>query len=226
MSGLLLDSVAEYLGSAVDGLAYSDETDEGNVFVDRIASSPDRAVALYSMPSQESDSKLPYDYVDFQVLARGRADRDVWAREMLMKVYSVLHGLRNVQLSGGAQVIYILAMQSSPAPMGDDENGRPEFALDFRAEVYNATVARTAPGGTGWPEPPTPPLPGRPDANFVWDQSVASSVWTVLHNLGKRCAVSVVDTTGRLIMGEIEYLDINTIRITFSAAFSGSAYFN
>lgn len=46
------------------------------------------------------------------------------------------------------------------------------------------------------------------------------------HNLGKRPAVTVVDSAGTVVIGEVDYLDDNTVRLTFCAAFSGTAYFN
>lgn len=45
-------------------------------------------------------------------------------------------------------------------------------------------------------------------------------------NLGKRPAVTVVDSAGTVVIGEVDYLDDNTVRLTFCAAFSGTAYFN
>lgn len=57
-------------------------------------------------------------------------------------------------------------------------------------------------------------------------QAQAAKVWTVAHNLGKRPAVTVVDSAGTVVIGEVDYLDDNTVRLTFCAAFSGTAYFN
>jgi hypothetical protein len=64
------------------------------------------------------------------------------------------------------------------------------------------------------------------DAHYVHDQSVASAVWTVAHNLGKHPSVSVVDTSGREVTGEVEHVDANNVELTFSAPFSGTAYLN
>lgn len=36
----------------------------------------------------------------------------------------------------------------------------------------------------------------------------------------------IVDSAGTVVIGEIDYLDDNTVRLTFCAAFSGTAYFN
>ena len=46
------------------------------------------------------------------------------------------------------------------------------------------------------------------------------------HTPGKRPAVTVVDSAGTVVIGEVDYLDDNTVRLTFCAAFSGTAYFN
>lgn len=64
------------------------------------------------------------------------------------------------------------------------------------------------------------------DKNFVFPQAAAKSVWVVAHNLGKYCAVSVVDTAGEVVYGNVEYDSINQVTITFSAAFSGEAFCN
>ena len=138
---MLHASVAEYLGSAVSGLAYSESDDSGNVFLDRLPSVPDRAVAVYSTPGPEADSKLPYDPVEFSVTVRGDSDGR-WVRATWAAIYSALHGLRNASLPGGTYAVYILASQSSPFPLGDDENGRPQYGCDFRAEVLNVTGER------------------------------------------------------------------------------------
>lgn len=62
--------------------------------------------------------------------------------------------------------------------------------------------------------------------NFVHVQLLAAAVWNITHNLGKHPAVTVVDSAGTVVVGEIKYLDLNSIRITFTAEFSGKAYFN
>lgn len=69
-------------------------------------------------------------------------------------------------------------------------------------------------------------LGGAQDRHYVHKQSQAATVWNITHKLGKRPAVSVVDSAGTAVIGEVEYLDDNTVRLIFSAAFSGYAYFN
>ena len=126
--------IAAYLGSAVEGLAYSDTSAEGNVFVDYFPSQPDRCVTVYTMVGPEADSKLPYDPSGFQVVFRSEAG-GVWATAMADRVYKALHSLRYVTLPDGTFLVYCLARHSSPFRLDDDMNGRPRYSLDFRTEV-------------------------------------------------------------------------------------------
>ena len=64
------------------------------------------------------------------------------------------------------------------------------------------------------------------DKTFVYIQAVSSDVWEIKHNLDKYPAVTVVDSGNSVVIGEIVYIDKNNIRITFTSAFSGKAYFN
>lgn len=66
----------------------------------------------------------------------------------------------------------------------------------------------------------------RGDANFVFEQVVASSVWRVTHNLGKKVSVTIVDSAGTAVIGEVSFEGLNTVVVTFSAPFSGSCYCN
>jgi hypothetical protein len=64
------------------------------------------------------------------------------------------------------------------------------------------------------------------DANFVFSQGVAAAQWVVTHNLGKKCSVTVVDSAGTIIIGQVTYNSDNQCTIDFEAAFSGKAFFN
>ena len=60
--------------------------------------------------------------------------------------------------------------------------------------------------------------------NYTHNQSTASSTWTITHNLGYRPAVSVVDSGGNHVVGDVNYVSVNALTISFSAPFGGSAY--
>lgn len=61
---------------------------------------------------------------------------------------------------------------------------------------------------------------------FVHPQLVSSAVWVIGHGLGNFPSVTVLDSSGNTVFGEITYTDANTVTLTFSAAFTGTAYLN
>lgn len=64
------------------------------------------------------------------------------------------------------------------------------------------------------------------DRTFVFTQGTAAREWTIQHDLNKFPSVTVVDSAGTVVIGEISYVDNNTIILHFSGAFSGVAYLN
>lgn len=71
-----------------------------------------------------------------------------------------------------------------------------------------------------------PNLPEDGDLNFTFNQPTPAATWSIAHNLGKNPSVSVADSAGTLVHGEVDYINNNSLTITFSAAFSGKAYLN
>jgi hypothetical protein len=67
---------------------------------------------------------------------------------------------------------------------------------------------------------------GKGDSHFVFTQSVPESIWEITHNLAKKPSVTVVDSGDSVVVGEVEYINLNSVRLTFAGAFSGKAYFN
>jgi hypothetical protein len=61
---------------------------------------------------------------------------------------------------------------------------------------------------------------------FIHNQETASKIWTITHNLNRFPSVTIVDSTGREVIGDIKYIDRNTITLTFKSLFSGRAYLN
>lgn len=55
-------------------------------------------------------------------------------------------------------------------------------------------------------------------------QGISSAVWNIKHNLGFYPNVTVEDSAGTTIEGEIEYVDVNNVRLTFASPFGGYAY--
>ena len=61
---------------------------------------------------------------------------------------------------------------------------------------------------------------------YTHSQESVSDTWTIIHNLGRHPSVSVVDSAGTQVYGDVEYDNENQLTITFSAPFSGKAYLN
>jgi len=55
-------------------------------------------------------------------------------------------------------------------------------------------------------------------------QGAASASWTINHNLGFKPNVTVVDSAGNIVEGEITYTNSNSLTVSFQSAFSGYAY--
>jgi hypothetical protein len=79
------------------------------------------------------------------------------------------------------------------------------------------TVTVTAPGPQG---------PGGTAASvfYVHTQAVASATWTINHNLNGEPTAVVLDSAGTQCEGTFSYPTKNQMVITFTGAFSGTAY--
>lgn len=63
-------------------------------------------------------------------------------------------------------------------------------------------------------------------AGYTHTQSVASDTWVILHNLGSYPSVTIIDSAGDEVEGELKYISGNEIHLLFSASFGGIAYLN
>ncbi len=64
------------------------------------------------------------------------------------------------------------------------------------------------------------------DKHYEHDQASASTSWVCEHNLGKFPSVTIVTSAGDEVEGDVSHDSVNQATLTFSAAFSGKAYFN
>jgi hypothetical protein len=62
--------------------------------------------------------------------------------------------------------------------------------------------------------------------NYIHVQSIASDTWTINHPLDKFASVTVVDSAENVVYGNVQYISMTQIQVTFSAAFGGKAYLN
>lgn len=59
--------------------------------------------------------------------------------------------------------------------------------------------------------------------SFIHEQLTPSSLWVITHNLNRYPTVTVTDSSGNVVVGDIKHTSLNTTEISFSAAFAGKA---
>ena len=64
------------------------------------------------------------------------------------------------------------------------------------------------------------------DKTYLHIQSVASNEWLINHGLNKYPAVSIIDSAENEVIGEVEYIDANNVKLKFAGSFSGKATLN
>jgi hypothetical protein len=63
-----------------------------------------------------------------------------------------------------------------------------------------------------------------PAVAFAYTQQTPSATWTIAHNLNFHPNVTIVDSAGTIVEGEMTYVDQNNMILHFQSAFSGNAY--
>jgi hypothetical protein len=63
-----------------------------------------------------------------------------------------------------------------------------------------------------------------PTVAYHHTQGTSSATWVITHNLGWKPNVTVQDSGGSIVEGEIAYTSLNSLTVTFTGAFSGNAY--
>jgi hypothetical protein len=82
-----------------------------------------------------------------------------------------------------------------------------------------ALVVNSAGTGTEWSS-------ATGDKHYFHTQNSAQKVWSITHSLQKHPSVTITDSGGTLVFGDVIYTSLNSVQITFTASFSGTAYFN
>lgn len=104
--------------------------------------------------------------------------------------------------------------------------GRQIETDDFIKSVRNADVDWSNDRSTASQKAIADLVSDAADCHFVYEWATPESAVTVTHNLGKRPAVTVVDTAGSEIVCDVRHDDDNTVTLAFSAPLRGTAYFN
>lgn len=64
------------------------------------------------------------------------------------------------------------------------------------------------------------------DKNYVHIQSEASDEWIIVHNLNKYPSVSIINSAGDEVIGDVHYDSVNQVTLTFEGSFKGRATLN
>jgi hypothetical protein len=64
----------------------------------------------------------------------------------------------------------------------------------------------------------------RAKSKYVHTQASAATTWAITHNLKFYPNVSIVDSALSHVMGEVTYVDENSLTVSFTSAFSGKAF--
>lgn len=64
------------------------------------------------------------------------------------------------------------------------------------------------------------------DKNFIFTQNNAVNTWVIDHNLNKYPNVSIVDSAGTVVTGDIKYDSLNRVTVSFKSGFKGRAFLN
>lgn len=111
-------------------------------------------------------------------------------------------------------------ISSSLKTISDGEGNESALAVSTTEVSVSGVISATGGNSNQWN------AAAAKAAGYTHTQLSPEATWDVTHNLGKRASVSVVDSGENIVIGEVQYLDDNSVRITFSAAFAGKAYFN
>jgi hypothetical protein len=59
---------------------------------------------------------------------------------------------------------------------------------------------------------------------YIHVQSVPATTWAIVHDLGGKPSVTIVDTSDTHVVGDVTYNSTTSITAAFTAAFAGYAY--
>jgi hypothetical protein len=105
---------------------------------------PEQLLAITVYPGgPEPDSRLPFTEPLVQWRVRGTADEAV-SRTRAHALFDDLHGRGPVVLPNGVLALSIIAVQPDPIPLGRDDAGRHEHAVNTRVEYHAPSVLRPA----------------------------------------------------------------------------------
>ena len=64
------------------------------------------------------------------------------------------------------------------------------------------------------------------DSHYEVSINLPSKVWDITHNLNKKPSVTIINNDNQVVIGDVQYIDKNNLKVSFSAEFSGKAICN
>ena len=135
-----------------------------------------------------------------------------------------LYGPKESTIWNLNQYIGLGGTSGSPGTSFLTGNNYPSDALGNNGDTYldlASSLIYTKSGGT-WINPT--PLVSPSVQSFTYEKQSAGNLWNITHNLGFRPSINVMDYGSINVECDIEHIDENRVRLTFSEPISGYAY--
>lgn len=137
----IITEVMQYLANK-GIVSYSETGGANNVFMGRLPAEPSFAVAVNPSGGYGASIKHAYDSPTLQILVRGTVDPRT-GYEKALQIYDALHGFGGDRfIAGGHWVVKCEGIQSEPVYLGQDENGRHMYTLNFALEIKRPSTHR------------------------------------------------------------------------------------
>lgn len=132
---MLAIEIAQYL--AAQGLGtFSLNDNTGNIFIENLPPSPDSCIMIRSTGGYGTEGKDKYDSPTIQIIKRDSSLQTAY--DASKSIYNKLHGFHHKTfVVNGIWVLNCLGIQSEPAYLGQDENSRHEYSINFELSIKN-----------------------------------------------------------------------------------------
>lgn len=60
--------------------------------------------------------------------------------------------------------------------------------------------------------------------SYTHQQLIAMDTWVINHNLNRIPSVTITDSAGTVVVGDVKHIDLNTTEVNFTSGFAGTAY--
>ena len=107
---------------------------------------------------------------------------------------------------------------------GNVPNSPEQIGVGFAYGANNQNIIEVNTGGCVTRINLNPAITFNNNSSFEFTQQTAATVWNISHNMGLKPNVKIEDLQGNDIVGVVDYIDNNTVRITFNQAVAGKAY--